>query len=155
MSRRKTVSPNLDVLLPLIKIKCRSNVVFTKEIRGKDKSGWISEWKRGKNYPSPEEAARMCILLETTPEKILLHEGETDEDTAKCLEDIQRVKELVEELMAESEEKRSAKGEALSPVEQEIFDFISSASVEEIAEVLRFIGYLKSKREQIHGSSEI
>lgn len=43
----------------------------------------------------------MCILLETTPEEILLHEGETDEKTAKCLEDIQRVKELVEELRKE------------------------------------------------------
>lgn len=152
--RRDTVKPNLQVLLPLIKEKFRSNVVFTKEVRGKDKSGWISEWRRGKNFPSPEEAARMCILLETTPEEILLHEGETDEETAKCLEDIQRVKELVAELTAESEEKRSAKGEALSPVEQEIFDFISAASVEEVAEVLRFIGYLKSKREQDHGSSE-
>lgn len=152
--RRDTVKPNLQVLLPLIKEKFRSNVVFTKEVRGKDKSGWISEWRRGKNFPSPEEAARMCILLETTPEEILLHEGETDEETAKCLEDIQRVKELVEELTAENEEKRSAKGEALSPVDQEIFDFISAASVEEIAEVLRFIGYLKSKREQAHGPSE-
>ena len=152
--RRDTVKPNLQVLLPLIKEKFRSNVVFTKEVRGKDKSGWMSEWRRGKNFPSPEEAARMCILLETTPEEILLHEGETDEETAKCLEDIQRVKELVEELTAEGEEKRSAKGEALSPVEQEIFDFISAASVEEIAEVLRFIGYLKSKREQAHGPSE-
>lgn len=99
--RRDTVKPNLQVLLPLIKEKFRSNVVFTKEVRGKDKSGWISEWRRGKNFPSPEEAARMCILLETTPEEILLHEGETDEKTAKCLEDIQRVKELVEELRKE------------------------------------------------------
>lgn len=117
---------------------------------------WISDLRRGKNLslPDAEEAARMCILLKTTPEEILLHEGETDEETAKCLEDIQRVKELVEELTAEGEEKRSAKGEALSPVEQEIFDFISAASVEEIAEVLRFIGYLKSKREQAHGPSE-
>lgn len=99
--RRDTVKPNLQVLLPLIKEKFRSNVVFTKEVRGKDKSGWISEWRRGKNFPSPEEAARMCILLETTPEEILLHEGETDEETAKCLKDIQRVKELVEELRKE------------------------------------------------------
>ena len=99
--RRDTVRPNLQVLLPLIKEKFRSNVVFTKEVRGKDKSGWISEWRRGKNFPSPEEAARMCILLKTTPEEILLHEGETDEETAKCLEDIQRVKELVAELQKE------------------------------------------------------
>lgn len=99
--RRDTVRPNLQVLLPLIKEKFRSNVVFTKEVRGKDKSGWISEWRRGKNFPSPEEAARMCILLKTTPEEILLHEGETEKETAKCLEDIQRVTELVAELQKE------------------------------------------------------
>ena len=69
---------------------------------------WGTDWNRvkdgnwaPKNLPSPEEAARMCILLETTPEEILLHEGETDEDTAKCLEDIRRVKELVAELQKE------------------------------------------------------
>lgn len=64
---------------------------------------WISDLRRGKNLslPDAEEAARMCILLETTPEEILLHEGETDEETAKCLEDIQRVKELVAELRKE------------------------------------------------------
>lgn len=34
--------------------------------------GWVSEWKRGKNLPSPEEAAQMCVLLQTTPEEILV-----------------------------------------------------------------------------------
>lgn len=64
---------------------------------------WISDLRRGKNLslPDAEEAARMCILLKTTPEEILLHEGETEKETAKCLEDIQRVKELVAELQKE------------------------------------------------------
>ena len=137
--RRDTVKPNLQVLLPLIKEKFRSNVVFTKEVRGKDKSGWISEWRRGKNFPSPEEAARMCILLETTPEEILLHEGETDEETAKCLEDIQRVKELVAELTAESEEKRSAKGEALSPVKQKLWEAIDELTDEQCEKLLPIV----------------
>lgn len=161
MSRRKTVKLNLEFVNPRIKEVCHNNVIFCNQMGRPNQKTWVTDWNRvkdgnwaPKNLPSPEEAARMCILLETTPEEILLHEGETDEETAKCLEDIQRVKELVEELTAESEEKRSAKGEALSPVEQEIFDFISAASVEEIAEVLRFIGYLKSKREQAHGPSE-
>ena len=38
----------------------------------------------------------MCVLLKTTPEEILLHEGETPEETAKCLEDIEAVRKLVE-----------------------------------------------------------
>lgn len=33
---------------------------------------WLSEIKRGRNLPSPEEAAQMCVLLQTTPEEILV-----------------------------------------------------------------------------------
>lgn len=94
--KRKTVTPNLSVLLPMIREKCRSYVVFTKEIRGKDNSGWVTEWGRGSNYPSPEEAAHICIFLNTTPDDILLHEGKTPEETAKCLKDIETVRKLVE-----------------------------------------------------------
>lgn len=146
------VNVDLGVVVEKIPLNFRNRTAFCEAME--EPPYWITELKRGKAVITPQKAARMCILLETTPEEILLHEGETDEETAKCLEDIQRVKELVEELTAESEEKRSAKGEALSPVDQEIFDFISAASVEEVAEVLRFIGYLKSKREQAHGPSE-
>ena len=132
--RRDTVKPNLQVLLPLIKEKFRSNVVFTKEVRGKDKSGWISEWRRGKNFPSPEEAARMCILLETTPEEILLHEGETDEETAKCLEDIQRVKELVAELR--KKEAPDPKIEGISAERKALLDIVYSLTDEQCRKLL-------------------
>lgn len=132
--RRDTVKPNLQVLLPLIKEKFRSNVVFTKEVRGKDKSGWISEWRRGKNFPSPEEAARMCILLETTPEEILLHEGETDEETAKCLEDIQRVKELVAEL--QKEDAPDPKIEGISAERKALLDIVYSLTDEQCRKLL-------------------
>jgi transcriptional regulator with XRE-family HTH domain len=152
MAKRDTVNVDCNKIDILRKANEWNQSAFSRKV-GKY-SSWYSEVLRGNNLPSPEEAACMCILLKTTPNDILLHEGSTPEETAKCLEDIQRVKELVAELTAESEEKRSAKGEALSPVEQEIFDFISAASVEEVAEMLRFIGYLKSKREQAHGPSE-
>ena len=102
MSKRITVSVK-QKLFDLIDLYCKNEDItvaaFSRKV-GKH-NRWISEVKRGRNLPSPEEAARMCILLETTPEEILLHEGETDEETAKCLEDIQRVKELVEELRKE------------------------------------------------------
>ena len=132
--RRNTVRPNLQVLLPLIKEKFRSNVVFTKEVRGKDKSGWISEWRRGKNFPSPEEAARMCILLETTPEEILLHEGETEKETAKCLEDIQRVKELVAELR--KKEAPDPKIEGISAERKALLDIVYSLTDEQCRKLL-------------------
>ena len=102
MSKRITVSVK-QKLFDLIDLYCKNEDItvaaFSRKV-GKH-NRWISEVKRGRNLPSPEEAARMCILLETTPEEILLHEGETDEETAKCLENIQRVKELVAELRKE------------------------------------------------------
>lgn len=102
MSKRITVSVK-QKLFDLIDLYCKNEDItvaaFSRKV-GKH-NRWISEVKRGRNLPSPEEAARMCVLLETTPEEILLHESETDEETAKCLEDIQRVKELVAELRKE------------------------------------------------------
>ena len=145
--KRKTVTPNLPVLLPLIKKKCRSNVVFTKEIRGKDKSGWVTEWSRGSNYPSPEEAVRMCQLLNTTPEEILMYEGKTEAETAKYQEDIALVQKMIEEKREKNAEKSPAQvGEGLSPIVRELFDFIDSASDDEMADLIRYAQFLKSKR---------
>ena len=99
MSRRKTVKLNLEVVLPLIKEKCRSNVVFCEKMGRPTQKTWVTGWSnkpKPKNPPSPEEAARMCVLLKTTPDEILLREGKTPEETAKCLEDIETVRKLVE-----------------------------------------------------------
>lgn len=108
MSRRKTVKLNLEFVNPRIKEVCHNNVIFCNQMGRPNQKTWVTDWNRvkdgnwaPKNLPSPEEAARMCILLKSTPEEILLHEGETEKETAKCLEDIQRVKELVAELQKE------------------------------------------------------
>ena len=94
MSRRKTVGINLEIVQPKIKSKFRNYTIFC-EAMGRG-SYWVPGWKQGKNLPSPEEAARMCVLLQTTPEEILLHSGPTEEETQKCLEDIEEVKRLIE-----------------------------------------------------------
>lgn len=99
MSRRKVVNPNLEILLPLIKKVCRSNVVFCEKMGRSTQKTWVTGWSnkpKPKNLPSPEEAAKMCLLLKTTPEEILLHSGPTEEETQKCLEDIEEVKRLIE-----------------------------------------------------------
>lgn len=95
MSKRTTVKVDIERIEIIIKANGWRNSYFAEVIMKKQR-GWVSEWKRGKNFPSPEEAARMCILLKTTPDGILLHEGETPEETAKCLEDIETVRKLVE-----------------------------------------------------------
>lgn len=95
MSKRTTVKVDIERIEIIIKANGWRNSYFAEVIMKKQR-GWVSEWKRGKNFPSPEEAARMCILFKTTPDNILLHEGETPEETAKCLEDIEAVRKLVE-----------------------------------------------------------
>lgn len=79
MSRRKTVQLNLPVVLSAIKKNCRSNVVFCERM-GRSSGKWVSDWQRtpAKNLPSPEEAARMCALLQVEPEEIIA----TPEDIA-------------------------------------------------------------------------
>lgn len=93
------VNVDLGVVVEKIPLNFRNRTAFCEAME--EPPYWITELKRGKAVITPQKAARMCILLETTPEEILLHEGETDEETAKCLEDIQRVKELVAELQKE------------------------------------------------------
>lgn len=92
MSRRKTVALNLEVVQPLIKKVCRSNTVFC-EMMERGAANWVSDWSRTKdgkpapkNLPSPQEAAKMCKILHTTPEEILVKP-----------EDIQLVKKLLDE----------------------------------------------------------
>ena len=54
----------------------------------------------------------MCLTLNVSPDDILLHEGKTPEETAKCLEDIETVRKLVEaERIKESAPDSKTEGE--------------------------------------------
>ena len=108
---------------------------------------WVSDLRRGKNtnLPSKELAVQMCLTLNASPDDILLHDGKTPEETAKCLKDIETVRKLVE---AEGiKETPDPKIEGVSAEAQEILDYIRDATPAELAEVCRYIGYLKSKRD--------
>lgn len=141
MSRRKTVKLNIDFLLPLIKNVCRSNIVFCEKM-GRSSGQWVSDWQRKdesgnpapRNLPSPEEAARMCALLKTTPEEILTEQA-----------DIDLVKGLLDNEMAKKEAP-ATEGEGVSPTVQELFDFIDTATDTELNELLRYAQFLMSKR---------
>lgn len=111
MSKRITVLVKqtfFDVIDMYCKNKDISVAAFSRKI-GKH-NRWISEVKRGRNLPSPEEAAQMCLLLHTTPEEILLTEGETAEETARCQEDIVLVRKLLDE-MQEAKKAPAIEGE--------------------------------------------
>lgn len=83
MPKRDTVQPNVDSIAEKVSAKSWSEASFSKMI-GKHKR-WLSEVRRGKNLPSPEEAARICQLLKATPDEILLREGETPRSNRKVL----------------------------------------------------------------------
>lgn len=97
-----TVLINVPFVESLIDSKGWSNGYFGAKIMGKSR-GWVAEWKRKKdgesapkNLPTYEEAAKICIVFNASPDDILLHEGKDAKETAKCLEDIEAVRKLVE-----------------------------------------------------------
>ena len=145
MSKRITVFVDQN-LFNLIDFYCKNEDIsvaaFARKI-GKH-NRWVSEVKRGRNLPSPEEAARMCILLNTTPEEILLHEGKDEKETAKCQKDI----ELVRKLLEEEKSIKETPDPKTEGVDDKIVRFLRSASVEELMEVLRYIEFLESKRDK-------
>lgn len=106
MSRRKTVKLNLDAVNLKIKEVCRHNVIFCEKM-GRAQN-WVTDWNRKnkngiptpKNLPSPEEAARMCAILQTTPEEILVEQA-----------DIELVQSLIDSQKPEQKEKPAPKGE--------------------------------------------
>ena len=106
---------------------------------------WVSDLRRGKNtnLPSKELAVQMCLTLNVSPDDILLHDGKTQEETEKCLKDIETVRKLVEADGA----KKSTPDPKIEGVDDKIVQFIRSASAEELTEILRYIDFLESKRE--------
>nr|DAP55216.1 MAG TPA: SOS-response transcriptional repressor [Caudoviricetes sp.] len=125
MPKRYTVALNLPNVRGLIKKKCRSNIVFCEMMGKEDRPAWVSDWLRGKNLPSPEEAARMCILLNTTPEEILLHEDKDEKETAKCQKDIELVRKLLEKEKG-IKETPDPKIEGYSELQQAAIQFVLS-----------------------------
>lgn len=137
MSKRLIISPNIKKIESEIRKNGWSNAYFTAEVMKKQR-GWISEWKRGKNFPSPEEAARMCILLNTTPEEILLREGSTEEETARCQQDIETVRQLVEEAKG-AEKAPDPKIEGLSAAKQALLAAVDGMTDEQCEKLLPIV----------------
>lgn len=100
---------------------------------------WVSDLRRGKNtnLPSKELAVQMCLTLNVSPDDILLHEGKTQEETAKCLEDIETVRKLVE---AEGAKKAPAtEGEGLSAAKKALLvaiDDLTDAQCEKLLPIV-------------------
>lgn len=120
-----------------------SEAAFSRKF--KKNNGWITDLRRSKNLnlPSKELAVQMCLTLNVSPDDILLHEGKTPEETAKCLKDIETVRKLVEDESAKKAPDPKTEGE-----DDKIAQFIRSASADELTEISRYIEYLESKRDK-------
>lgn len=133
MAKRKTVNVNTDKIIFLAEANEWNKAAFARKV-GKH-SRWLSEVARGRNLPSPEEAAQMCLLLHTTPEEILPTEGETAEETAKCQEDIALVRKLLEEMQS-AKKAPATEGEGISAERKALLDIISSLTDEQCRKLL-------------------
>lgn len=91
---------------------------------GIDKST-ISCWKARKTKPSDVNAQKIADYFGVTVEELM-----SDSPSAGIKKD------------------PIPKDEAVSPAAQEILDFLDSASGEELADVIKYIRYLKSQRGQ-------
>ena len=140
MPKRDTVFINYEKTVQLIKEKYRNNTIFCEAINkamGTERTTkWVSEWKRNSNLPSPEEAVYICVLLQTTPEEILLHEGETEEETAKCQKDIALVRDLIDQQGAKKAPTETSERESISPAKQALLDAIDGLSDEQCEKLL-------------------
>ena len=95
-----------------------------------DRPSWVSDLKRGRNLPSPEEAARMCVLLQTTPEEILVEKA-----------DIELVRSLIEREREKGIKKeRPADGEALTPKDKALLTWFHSLPQEKREALLNLGG---------------
>ena len=119
MAKRDTVSVNCEKVSSFIKMNEWTKAAFSRTV-GKY-SSWFAEVLRGNNLPSPEEAARMCVLLQTTPEEILSEEA-----------DIELVRSLIEQEREKGIKKDPIpKDGAVSQEKQLLLDMIDGLSDEQ------------------------
>lgn len=121
MAKRKTVNVNTDKIIFLAEANEWNKAAFARKV-GKH-SRWFSEVARGRNLPSPDEAAAICLLLHTPPEEILLTEGETEKETAQYQEDIALVHQLMEKMQG-GKKAPAAKGEGEAKLAQFVDGFM-------------------------------
>lgn len=140
MSKRLVVTPNIEEVNSLVEGKGWSKAYFSETVMKKSR-GWITEWKRAKNFPSPEEAARMCAMLQTTPEEILTEQA-----------DIELVRGLLEQEREKGIKKeRPADGGTLSGEDKEaaeLREIWNSADENERRDLLEMARMLKNRRKQ-------
>nr|DAJ76408.1 MAG TPA: SOS-response transcriptional repressor [Caudoviricetes sp.] len=137
MSKRLVVTPNIEEVNSLVEGKGWSKAYFSETVMKKSR-GWITEWKRAKNFPSPEEAVRMCVMLQTTPEEILTEQA-----------DIELVRGMLEQEREKGIKKDPIPKDGAEDSETaELREIWSSADENERRDLLEMARMLKNRRKQ-------
>lgn len=153
MPKKYTVKVNYEAIVDAIdnhKVYRGNNTSFCLDMGFENRTSWVSDLKRGRNLPSPEEAAQMCVLLQTTPDEILLHEGETEEETAKCQKDIALVRDLLDQQGAKKAPTETSEREFVPSYE----DWEKQAenwTIDQLDNAIWKLFQIKRKREGKHG----
>lgn len=139
MSKRLVVTPNIEEVNSLVEGKGWSKAYFSETVMKKSR-GWITEWKRAKNFPSPEEAVRMCVMLQTTPEEILTEQA-----------DIELVRGLLEQERENGIKKDPIpKDEVVGSAKQKLLDALDGLSDSQIEKLIGIIEEAKNCYERLY-----
>lgn len=153
MPKKYTVRVNYEAIVSAIdnhKVYRGNNTSFCLDMGFENRKSWVSDLKRGRNLPSPEEAAKMCSLLKKKPDEILLHEGETEGETAKCQKDIALVRDLLDQQGA----KKAPTGEGEREFVPSYEDWEKQAenwTIDQLDNAIWKLFQIKRKREGKHG----
>lgn len=149
MPKKYTVKVNYEAIISAIdnhKVYRGNNTSFCLDMGFENRTSWVSDLKRGRNLPSLEEAAKMCSLLKKSPDEILLHQGETEEQTAKCQKDIALVRDLLDQQGAKKAPTEISERELDDPDVQEIYKFARTCNDTERENLKKYIAFLESLR---------
>lgn len=153
MPKKYTVKVNYEAIVSAIdnhKVYRGNNTSFCLDMGFENRTSWVSDLKRGRNLPSPEEASKMCSLLKKNPDEILLHEGETEEETAKCQKDIALVRDLLDQQGAKKAPTETSEREFVPSYE----DWEKQAenwTIDKLDNAIWKLFQIKRKREGKHG----
>ncbi len=132
MPKRITVSVDRAAVERIVDAKGWSNAYFGGYVMHKTK-GWLTDWKRGKNLPSPEEAARMCAVLNVMPEEFLSEQSDVEKVTELLEEEIQKgADELAGRLLfGQKKEPTPASGDGqIAPLDAHIMEMLRQLTPE-------------------------
>lgn len=132
MAKRETVTIDVAKVVDLGSSNGWSAATVARKI-GKHPR-WLSEIKRGRNLPSPEEAAQMCVLLQTTPEEILVKP-----------ENIALVNSLLEQEKG-IKKQPAANSDELTDTQKTAIDMIKSMSDSDLEMYLEILKTIKKKK---------